>query len=43
MDILGDYAWANEFGELSEEDAQDWERVSVLYFRHPYARKDPWS
>lgn len=40
MDILGDYAWANESGELSEEDAQDWERVSELYFRHPYARKD---
>ena len=40
MDILGDYAWANESGELSEEDAQEWERVSELYFRHPYARKD---
>ncbi|WP_311450331.1 hypothetical protein [Rothia mucilaginosa] len=41
MDLLGDYAWANESGELSEEDAQDWERVSELYFRHPYARKNP--
>lgn len=40
MDMLGDYAWANESGELSEEDAQDWERVSELYFRHPYGRKD---
>lgn len=32
LDILGDYAWANESGELSEEDAQDWDRVSELYF-----------
>lgn len=39
-DLLMDYATAHEAGELSEEDAQEWERVTELYFRHPYARKD---
>lgn len=38
-----DYATAHEAGELSEEDAQEWERVTELYFRHPYARKGSWS
>ena len=41
VDLLGNYAWANESGRLSEEEAEDWERVSELYFRHPYARKNP--
>ena len=40
VDLLMDYATAHEAGELSEEDAQEWERVTELYFHHPYARKD---
>lgn len=34
------YRMQFDFGTLSEEDAEDWERVTELYSYHPYARKD---
>lgn len=30
-------------GGLSKEEEEDWDRVTELYFHHPYAQKDPWS
>jgi len=30
-------------GGLSKEEEEDWDRVTELYYYHPYARKDPWS